>query len=97
MKSQAVGHLLELAAAVLDPAEAGVADDLSPWRRVERLHPELAAEIDRALLLETPEAAPALLDLAERCIAGAAGWWPEPAARVVRSRLAARGAPPREG
>ncbi len=90
VKSQAVGHLLALAAAVAEAAEPDAIDDLTPWRRVERSHPELAAEIDAALLRATPEAAGALLEIAERRVAPRAGSsWPGAAAEVVAGMLRA--------
>jgi predicted nucleotidyltransferase len=86
VKAQAVGHLLALANVVLSPARDGAVDDLTPWRRVERSHPVLAAEIDAALLLDTGAASLALLDIAERYVGGDAAW-PEAAARVVTGML----------
>jgi len=92
VKVQGAGHLLELAAGVLEPAEPGVVDDLTAWRRVERAFPLLAAEVDDALLLAVPRAAEALLDAAERHVAPAVPEWPAAAASVVRARIVAAGA-----
>jgi hypothetical protein len=88
VKGQAVGHLLRLAGAVLPPVERGVADDLDPWRRVERAVPALATEIDAALLMPVPEAAAALLDAAETHVAPHTPDWP-PAAATIRRFLVA--------
>jgi hypothetical protein len=89
VKGQAVGHLLALANAVLDGASTGgaAADDLAPWRRAEWSHPGLAAEVDAALALDTPQAAVALLEVGERHVARRTPGWPQAAARVIDGAL----------
>jgi hypothetical protein len=87
VKGQAVGHLLALARAVLEPEDVAVVDDLSPARRVESSHPSLAADIDAALLLDTAEAAVALLEIGERHVAPQSPGWPRAAARVIGRTL----------
>ena len=53
----AVGHLLRLLASAVPSEHAASLDDLDPFRRVERVWPELGAALDRAVLLPAPEAA----------------------------------------
>lgn len=88
---QAAGSLLELVHALV-PSEQPAADAHNPWRRVERTHPAVAAELHGILARSDPEAALALAQLAER-VAGTAPWWPAPLAAAVRHRLAALAAP----
>lgn len=86
VRCDAVGYLLSLAGRTLPPAEGAVPDDLDPFRRVERVWPGLASELEAALALPVPAAARALLAVAERAL-GAEAPWPRVAADAVKRRL----------
>lgn len=62
-------------------------DDLDPFRRFERVYPELGRELGRALSRPPLEAALALLGLAERELASRVPEWPAAGASAVRRRL----------
>jgi hypothetical protein len=84
VKMHGVGHLLELMAGAVPPTDPAAVDDLNPWRRVELAYPEPARRIATALRAETPEAALALLEIAETTVVRHLEDWPTAAARVVR-------------
>ena len=79
--------LLDLLVFHTDSARAPAADRLDPRRRLERLRPELARELQRVLSLPLPRAGVELLDLARRLLYAAAPGlaWEETA--VVRRWL----------
>lgn len=90
VRGAALRHLLVLCARHLPSARPDVLDNLDPWRRFEAAHPDLGAELARALHEPTPELARILLEIADRELAphlGAA--FPRAAAAVVRQQLAA--------
>jgi hypothetical protein len=84
VKVHAVGHLLELVALAVPPARPEAVDDLNPWRRVEIAFPEPGRRIAAALRADLPEAALALLEVAETMVVRHLDEWPAGAARVVR-------------
>lgn len=66
--SLALRNLLQLVEATVPPEERELLDDLDPYRRFERVYPEVGAELGR-LLREPPDvAALGLLELAERVV-----------------------------
>jgi hypothetical protein len=79
IKDYALNGLLRLIAHELPAADSSL-DNLDPFRRVEWGYPTIAAEIQRALLLEPIPAAAALLDIAEAHLRDL----PAPAVNVVR-------------
>lgn len=84
VKSLAVRWLAVLVALLVPAEESSLLDDLDPLRRFDRVHPAIAAEVERLLAAPTPAAAVGLLDLAERELrprAPGLGW---PALDVVR-------------
>ena len=66
VKDLALQFLLVLLARALPAENAGLLDDLDPYRRFELVHPELAAELVALTKLDTVDAALGLLDVAER-------------------------------
>jgi hypothetical protein len=66
VRCQALGYLLRLLAHAVPPADPAAPDDLDPFRRFERGWPRLAAELEALRALPVPEAAAAMLALAER-------------------------------
>lgn len=82
----ALDHLLVLLRQFLPAATPERLDDLDPRRRFELVHPEVGAELARALELPTEAAARELLRIADGRLTG---WADYPAAAVtaVRERL----------
>jgi len=89
VQSQAVDHLLELIAMVVPPQRPGALDPLDPRRRFERVYPAISARLERALRLPLPQAALALIDLAEVHVEPQMPDYPVDAARVISSTVAA--------
>jgi hypothetical protein len=67
------------------PARPGIVDPLEPLRRIEQALPALGRELDAALALPTPQAAIALLDIAERELAHRVASFPTAAFAVARA------------
>ncbi|WP_257460456.1 hypothetical protein, partial [Archangium lipolyticum] len=90
IKTYALDELLTLLVQGLQGVEGdtGLLDNLDPFRRVERVFPELGARLNRLLLLEPISAAAEMLELAEAHLRGRMTAYPEQAARIVRERLA---------
>jgi hypothetical protein len=87
VKGQGTGHLLELVAAVVPPQRSGALDELSPWRRFEEVYPAIAARVERALRLPVPEAALALIDLADVHVEPNMPDYPAAAAAVIATSI----------
>jgi hypothetical protein len=85
VKSYALADLLQLLARFL-PGDAGL-DSIDNFRRFERAYPALEAEINTALGLDTPRAALALLELAERELADKSKAYPTLAIAAVKAKL----------
>ncbi len=87
IRTHALAHLLALHRRVVPGANDPRLDDLDVYRRLEQVHPELAALIERALERDPETAARGLLYVAEA--SGIARWseWPVEAAATVRQRL----------
>jgi len=64
VKQRALEYLVRLIVNHIEPGQ-DVLDNIDPVRRFEAAYPEIGAEINRLLLLETPLAAQGLLELAE--------------------------------
>ncbi|QRN97075.1 hypothetical protein JRI60_50365 [Archangium violaceum] len=90
IKTYALDELLTLLVQGLPGVEGdtGLLDNLDPFRRVERVFPELGARLNRLLLLEPIAAATEMLALAEAHLRGRLPAYPEQAARIIRERLA---------
>ncbi|MBX3064246.1 MAG: hypothetical protein KF726_14815 [Anaerolineae bacterium] len=82
-------HLLPLLAHVLkDQAKTSAKlDNLDPFRRFEAVFPDAGAQINRALLLPIPQAALALIDIAEQYARPAISDYPATAVQMVRSYI----------
>ena len=87
VETQAVRFLLILLARHGPSDRRGLLDGLDPFRRFERVHPELAREIGSLLRLEIPAAALGLLDLSRRELANRMPDFPARAADVVARRI----------
>lgn len=64
VKSYGLMHLLRLLEKFLPAAEKSLLDNLDPFRRVERVYPQLGAELNGILEQDTPAAARGMLRLA---------------------------------
>lgn len=88
VRSEAVQHLLAVVAArILPSGDEAARDSLDVRRRLERVHPRIAAAIEDAVRLDPDAAARRLLDVAEAELAP--GWpeFPAAGAAAVRARL----------
>jgi hypothetical protein len=88
IKSHALERLLVLLVQGAE-GDTGLLDNLDPFRRIERVFPELGARLNRLLLLEPIAAGIEMLALAEAHLRGRMPAYPEQAARITRERLAA--------
>lgn len=86
VRGHALGHLLALLDRHATPAgDASLLDNLDPTRRFEQVFPALGRELDAVLAQPVPQAAPALLALAERELAGPLREvWPADAVTALR-------------
>ncbi len=84
VKNQGIGHLLPLLVKHAPTERADLLDDIDPLRRFSFAFPELGAEINSLLLLETPACALGLLDLADRLLADRLPDYPAVAVAVIR-------------
>ena len=91
VRGAALGHLLRLLAVVAPPERARQLDSLDPHRRVEQAYPSLAGELSSLVTAPIPEAARALLTLADREVAPRLRQWPGRAAEVVARTIDAAG------
>lgn len=82
VKQHAARPLVELVARHVPAADAGLLDGLDPFRRFDRVYPEIAREVSNALADETPRAAATLLALARRHFGEMPGF-PRAAAEAV--------------
>ncbi|HEX2911251.1 MAG TPA: hypothetical protein VH186_10615 [Chloroflexia bacterium] len=87
VKVHALTHLIKLLTKYQPSPQKGLLDNLDPTRRFEKAYPELGQTLDNLLLLETPRAATAMLDLAETTLAGHLDDYPVKAVEVVRREL----------
>lgn len=96
VRDDAVGRLLAALGARL-PGDASRLDTLDPFRRVEFVHPHIAARVEAAIRLPLDDGARELVDLAEELLAP--GWdaFPHAGVAAIRRRLGwptpGRGAP----
>lgn len=84
VRCESLNHLLMLITALVPADRPEVLDSIDPARRFEQAYPALGAEINAALLQETPQAAAALLALAERFLRDRLLDYPVEAVEVVR-------------
>lgn len=82
----AVGHLVRLFERNFSPTDPSLLDNLDPLRRFEFAYPELGEEVNRALRLDFPEAAEALMNIAQRTLHSHASF-PHKGWEAVRSHL----------
>ncbi len=87
VKRQAVGHLLPLLVRHGQADRRDMLDDIDPLRRFEFAFPQVGAELNRLLLLETPACAAGLLDLAGRQLRGRLPDYPDEAVAVIRRHI----------
>jgi hypothetical protein len=84
VKSLAVRWLVELVTQLVPAEQSSLLDDLDPLRRFDRVHPEVAGEIERLLAAPTIDAAAGLLELAEQELRPRAPELEWPALELVR-------------
>lgn len=88
VRSEALQHLLAAVAARVPPAGAVAArDTLDVRRRLELVHPTIAAAIEEAVRLDPDAAASRLLDLAVSTLADGWAEFPTDGVTAVRARL----------
>lgn len=87
VRTHALAHLLALHRKIVPGADDARLDDLDAFRRVEQVHPEFAAIIERALERDPETAARGLMYVAEASAIGRWSGWPTEAAAVVARRL----------
>ena len=87
IRTHALAHLLALHRRVVPGGNDPRLDDLDVFRRVEQVHPDLAAVIERALERDPETAARGLLYVAEATAIARWADWPAEAAAVVKQRL----------
>lgn len=92
IRQYALRRLLQILPAVLKPENTDTLDSLDPFRRFERVLPELAAQIDGLLRLDALETASGTLDLLEAAVKSHVPDYPAALHEVVRAHIArARG------
>lgn len=84
----AVNDLLQLIPQFIDSPQQSKLDNLNANRRFELVYPELGAELNRIVLLDSIQAASELLDLAECILKPHLSDYPEQAVAVVRDYIA---------
>jgi hypothetical protein len=87
VKQFAVQDLLALLIRHVPIEGDDVLDSIDRTRRFERAYPRLGAELNAALMLETPHAASAILDLAEGELTDHQVVYNQSAAKIVRSAI----------
>lgn len=87
IRSHALAHLLALHRKVVPGANDPRLDDLDVFRRLEQVHPDLAAVIERALERDPETAARGLLYVAEASAIARSSEWPVEAVATVKARL----------
>ena len=87
VKLYAVADLLKLLEKYLPAPTKSLLDNFNPWRRFERVFPELGRELDSILSLAVPFAAKALLELAERELAIRLLDYPAQAVKIVLQQI----------
>lgn len=85
--SYAVGHLLRLLARHVPAGERPLLDNLDPFRRFERVYPQLGHDLNHILQQAPPQAALALLDFADTHLANSITDFPQEAVTVVRRHI----------
>lgn len=88
VKTYAFSHLVVLLKKYLESPQKDILDNLDPVRRFERVFPEVGAELNQILSLETPHAALAMLDLAERELQDNLKNYPAEAVKIIRAQIA---------
>lgn len=92
IRQYALRRLLQILPAVLKPENADKLDNLDPFRRFERVLPELAAQIDRLQRLDVLDTASGTLDLLETYVQPRVADYPAALHAVVKTHIAkARG------
>jgi hypothetical protein len=84
----ALRRLLQVLPAVIQPPDAARLDTLDMFRRVERVMPELAAEIDRVLRLDALDCADGYLDILQTHVKPHLSGFPDALAGVVAAHIA---------
>lgn len=87
VKMHALRHLLILLEKYLPSPTEGLLDNLDPFRRFERVFPDLEAELNEILRAEVPVTALGLLNLAERELQVYLQEYPGKAVEVIRSQI----------
>ncbi|MFN8377313.1 MAG: hypothetical protein U0452_01475 [Anaerolineae bacterium] len=86
IRSHALHHLLPLLAQILPAEDKSALDNLDPFRRFERVFPEVGAQVNAALNRDPLGAAMGMLDVLERYLGDMDGF-PSAAAATVRNFL----------
>lgn len=93
IRQWALRRLLQVLPAVIQPPDAAMLDTLDVFRRIERVMPELAAQIDRLLRMDIPDCADGYLDILRTHVKPHLPDFPDAlfgvvAARIARARVA---------
>ncbi|MCA9929712.1 MAG: hypothetical protein KC419_14595 [Anaerolineales bacterium] len=90
VNTYAVGHLLKLLTRHFDAPEKSVLDNLDPYRRFERVYPEIGRQLNGALNRPTLPAASALLSLSETLLSDKISQFPHDAVMTIRNYIDAQ-------
>ncbi len=83
--THALSHLLKLLIRLYPANEKGVLDNLDPYRRFERVYPDMGRQLNEALNQSTPEAALRILSLSETWLSEKMLHFPQTAVSTLKT------------
>ena len=83
----AINHLIRLITRHYDAPEKGVLDNLDPYRRFERVYPQMGQQLNDTLNQSTPEAALGLLSLSEIWLSDKITHFPQTAVSTLKTYI----------
>lgn len=87
VNSYAVGHLLKLLTRHYPADEKGLLDNLDPYRRFERVYPQMGRQINNALHRPIPQVAYAILLLSEKWLVHKMHSFPDHAVATLKNYI----------